>query len=201
MHGTKCQHCSNKVPTCSIFVLGFKVVKLLITLNSSNCLRAHSVPNSIVMVHQPSTNVCHLIFIYWMTSRFPLCKVSSVQLSSSLSWTRLGFGCCSAMAMLVSGWTGVQPRLCCVKGCSPSTRFRARGFPLQQAKFGGKAVESCLIPPPLDKQSVHHCRYIFVGGHCSRWEIGGFTFSMLMLFGRCGTCMVQVRMSSTRAPW
>jgi hypothetical protein len=56
LHGTKCQYYSNKVPTCSAFVLGFGVVKLLITLNSFDWLRAHSVPNSIIMVHQPSTN-------------------------------------------------------------------------------------------------------------------------------------------------
>jgi hypothetical protein len=44
MHGTKCQHYST-------FVFGFEVVKLLITLNSSDWLRTHSVPNSIIMVH------------------------------------------------------------------------------------------------------------------------------------------------------
>jgi hypothetical protein len=51
MHGTKYQHCST-------FVLGFGVVKLLIPLNSSNWLRAHSELNSISMVYQPSANVC-----------------------------------------------------------------------------------------------------------------------------------------------
>jgi hypothetical protein len=44
MHGTKCQH-------CSAFVLGFGVVKLLITLNSSDWLRVHSMPMAISVVH------------------------------------------------------------------------------------------------------------------------------------------------------
>jgi hypothetical protein len=52
MHGTKYQQCSG-------FVLGFGVVKLLITLNSSKWLRAHLVPNPISTVHQASTNVCN----------------------------------------------------------------------------------------------------------------------------------------------
>jgi hypothetical protein len=41
MHGTKYQQCSS-------FVLGFGVPKLLITLNSSDCLKVYSVPDSIV---------------------------------------------------------------------------------------------------------------------------------------------------------
>jgi hypothetical protein len=54
----------DKVPTllqqsANMFNLCFGVVKLLITLNSSDWLRAHSMPNSIIMVHQPSTNVYH----------------------------------------------------------------------------------------------------------------------------------------------
>jgi hypothetical protein len=47
MYGTKLQH-------CSAFVLGFGVVKLLITLNSYDWLKAHLVPNSINMVCQLS---------------------------------------------------------------------------------------------------------------------------------------------------
>ena len=52
MHEIKCHH-------CSAFVLGFGVVKLLIILNSFDWLGAHSVPNSINMVHQPLANVYH----------------------------------------------------------------------------------------------------------------------------------------------
>jgi hypothetical protein len=40
----------------------------LITLNPSDWLRAHSVPNSIIMVHQPSTNVCHPLLTEYRNS-------------------------------------------------------------------------------------------------------------------------------------
>jgi hypothetical protein len=50
MHGTKYQQCSS-------FVLDFGMLKLLITLNSYDWLRVHLVPDSISMVHQPSSNV------------------------------------------------------------------------------------------------------------------------------------------------
>jgi hypothetical protein len=51
IYGTKYQQYSS-------FVLDFGVLKLLITLNSSDWLRVHSVPNSINMVHHTLTNVC-----------------------------------------------------------------------------------------------------------------------------------------------
>jgi hypothetical protein len=37
--------------------LGFGVLKLLITLNSYDWLRVHSMPSSTSMIHQSSTNV------------------------------------------------------------------------------------------------------------------------------------------------
>ncbi|KAG0587642.1 hypothetical protein KC19_2G179800 [Ceratodon purpureus] len=41
------------------------------------------------------------------------------------------------MAMLaVCGSTGIRPPLCCVEGGFASTRFRARGLPLQRARLG-----------------------------------------------------------------
>jgi hypothetical protein len=54
MYGTKYQQYSS-------FVLGFGVFKLLITLNSSNWLRVHLVPNSISMVHHTLADVCDLL--------------------------------------------------------------------------------------------------------------------------------------------
>jgi hypothetical protein len=54
MHGTKYQQCSS-------FVLGLGVLKLFITLNSYDWLRVHSVPDSISMVHQSTSNVCDLL--------------------------------------------------------------------------------------------------------------------------------------------
>jgi hypothetical protein len=51
VYGTKDQQCSS-------FVLGLGVLKLFITLNSYDWLRVHSVPGSISMVHQSSSNVC-----------------------------------------------------------------------------------------------------------------------------------------------
>jgi hypothetical protein len=50
MHGTKYQQCSS-------FVLGLGVFKLFITLSPYDWLRVHSVPDSISMVHQYSSNV------------------------------------------------------------------------------------------------------------------------------------------------
>jgi hypothetical protein len=54
MHGAKYQQYSS-------FVLGFKVFKLLITLNSSDWLRVHLLLNSISMVHY--ANVCDLLLV------------------------------------------------------------------------------------------------------------------------------------------
>ena len=51
MHETKYQQ-------YSFFVLDLGVFKLFTTLNSSNWLRVHSVPDSISMVHQSLLNVC-----------------------------------------------------------------------------------------------------------------------------------------------
>jgi hypothetical protein len=56
MHGTNYQQCST-------FVLGLGVLKLFNTLNSSDWLRVHSVPDSINMVHQSSSNVCEPLII------------------------------------------------------------------------------------------------------------------------------------------
>jgi hypothetical protein len=56
MHGTKDQQCSS-------FVLDLGVLKLFITLNSYDWLRVHSVPGSISMVHQSSSNVCDPLLV------------------------------------------------------------------------------------------------------------------------------------------
>jgi hypothetical protein len=52
MHRTKYQQCLS-------FVLGLGVLKVFITLNSYDWLKVHSVPDSISMVHQSSSNVCN----------------------------------------------------------------------------------------------------------------------------------------------
>jgi hypothetical protein len=47
----------NSVECVRVLIL-FGVLKLFNTLNSSDWLRVHSVPDSISMVHQSSSNVC-----------------------------------------------------------------------------------------------------------------------------------------------
>jgi hypothetical protein len=53
-----------KYQQCSPFILGFGVLKLLITLNSSNWLRVHSLPNSISMVHHTLADVCDPLMVH-----------------------------------------------------------------------------------------------------------------------------------------
>jgi hypothetical protein len=45
--------------------LGLGVLKLFIILNSYDWLRVHSVPDSISMVHQSSSNVCDPLLRSW----------------------------------------------------------------------------------------------------------------------------------------
>ena len=55
----------DKISTCSFFVLGLGVLKLFITLNSSNSLKVRSVPDSINIVPQSSSNVCDPLMIHF----------------------------------------------------------------------------------------------------------------------------------------
>jgi hypothetical protein len=98
MHGTKYQQCSS-------FVLGLGVLKLFITLNSYDWLRVHSVPGSISMVHQSSSNVCDPL----MTSP---CLCLTPDSSFVLYSMRENIGIISGLWVLFLGISSVQRFFC-----------------------------------------------------------------------------------------